>query len=285
MSGIDLIWLVDADPPSDGSGRGVYPAGPSTDPPDEALMRRRFAAIRDVVQGEAGGDAVLTVHTSPRFRSTFFREPYAGILRDIAACGVVLALHPHEDRADGGSHYDDAAHLERVIAHAVKASREAGLPLRGFRSGGFAFHPRLPRLLASHGIALDLSAAPGLFDPDRNAVWSEDAWRQEWVLGDTEARVASVPIGWDGAGSRLDRNYLYNEKHNLASLRRVWDALLADPGRPRAVNFLTHGFGLVEPSWRRQAVDFLRHVRSSGARVVSARAIAPDMPPATQGKQ
>lgn len=277
MSSIELVWLVDADPPSDiGGSRGFYPASSRTDPPDELLMRRRFAAIRDVVVGEAGGDAVLTVHTSPRFRSTFFREPYASIQRDMAAEGIVLALHPHEDRADGGSLYADPAHLERVFTDAMRASRDAGLALSVFRSGGFAFHSCLPGMLARHGITLDLSAAPGLADVERHAVWSEDAWRQEWVLGDARAAVRSVPIGWDGEGTSTERNYLYNEKQDLPSLCRIWDALCASSDPPRAVNFLTHGFGLVENGWRRQAERFLRHVRSTGGRIVSARALTPD---------
>lgn len=276
MSTIDLVWLVDADPPSDiGGGRGFYPATLRSDPPDEALMRRRFAAIRDVVLGEAGGEAVLTVHTSPRFRQTFFREPYADIFRDMAAEGVALALHPHEDRADGGSLYDDPAHLRAVVTQGMQAARDAGLALAVFRSGGFAFHPCLPKLLAGHGIGVDLSAAPGLEDTQRHAVWSEAAWRQEWVLDDAVAAVKSVPIGWDGQGTSMDRNYLYNEKCDLASLCRIWDALCARPDRPRAVNFLTHGFGLVEERWRRQAAGFLRHVRAHGGRVVSARSLSP----------
>ena len=243
-------------------------------------MRRRFAAIRDVVLGEAGGDAVLTVHTSPRFRETFFRELYAGIFRDMAAEGVVLALHPHEDRADGGSLYDDPAHLRAVVTQALQAARDMGLALSVFRSGGFAFHPSLPSLLAAHGIFVDLSAAPGLADTQRHAIWSAAGWQQEWVLDDAVAAVRNVPIGWDGAGTSMDCNYLYNEKLDLPALCRIWDALSARPDRPRAVNFLTHGFGLVEERWRRQAAGFLRHVRAHGGRVVSARSLSPTALPA-----
>lgn len=276
MSSPDLVWLIDADPPSEvGGGRGFYPASVRTDPPDAALMRRRFAAIRDLVLGEADGDAVLTLHTSPRFRDTFFHEPYAGAFRDLAARGVVLALHPHEDRADGTCLYDDPGHLGAVVAGAMKAAREAGLVLGAFRAGGFAFHPCLPPLLSRHAIRLDLSAAPGLADAERHAVWHEDAWRQAFVLGDTRAAVASVPIGWDGEGTSIGRNYLYNEKLDLAGLVRIWEAICTRPDRPRAVNFLTHGFGLVDQGFRRQAVGFLRHVRRSGGRVVSARTLAP----------
>jgi len=275
------VWLIDADPPSDiGGGRGFYPASARTDPPDEALMLRRFAAIRDMVLGEVGGEAVLTVHTSPRFRETFFRDPYGSIFRDMAAEGVVLALHPHEDRADGSSLYDDPAHLHAVVIHSMEAARGAGLLLSAFRSGGFAFHPSLPRLLAAHGVSVDLSAAPGLADPARRAVWRPCAWQEAFVLGDSAAGVRNVPIGWDGAGTSMDRNYLYNEKHDLASLCRIWDALYTRTDRPRAVNFLTHGFGLVEARWRRQAADFLRYARAHGGRVVSARALAPNATPA-----
>ena len=43
MSEVFVIWLVDADPPSEvGGGRGFYPASARTDPPDRSLMRTRF---------------------------------------------------------------------------------------------------------------------------------------------------------------------------------------------------------------------------------------------------
>lgn len=276
MSGCDLVWLIDADPPSEiGGGRGFYPASARDDPPDVDLLLRRFTAIRDMVLGETGGSAVLTVHTSPRFRSVFFGEPYAVLFRDLAAHGVTLALHPHEDRADGSSLYDDPRHLGAVIAQCMQAAEGAGLRLQAFRSGGFAFHPELPRRLAAHAIRLDLSAAPGLAQPSRRAVWSRDAWRQDFALGDRAAAVASVPIGWDGEGTSLDRNYLFNEKLDLLGLCRIWDMHRRSPTGPRAVNFLTHGFGLVETHWRRQAAAFLRHVRATGGRIVSARSLLP----------
>lgn len=275
MSEIDLVWLVDADPPSDcGGGRGFYPANRRGVPPDEGLMCRRFAAIRDVVLGEAGGTAVLTVHTSPRFRTTFLAEPYAGLFRSLAAEGVMLALHPHEDRADGSSLYDEPAHLRRVIAGAVRTARTAGLTFTAFRSGAFAYHRCLPGVLAAHGIRTDLSAAPGLADDTRQAVWDEATWLQLHVLDDVAAAVRNVPLGWDGGGCRMDRNYLYNEQLDLAGLIRIWDRLRRSAARPRAVNFLTHGFGLATEHWRRQAVGFLRYARAHGGRLISMRALA-----------
>lgn len=274
MTEIGVVWLVDTDPPSEvGGGRGFYPASSRDDPPDEAVMRARLDAVREAVLAEAGGNAVLTLHTSPRYRGHFFREPYISVWRRFVDDGVGLALHPHEDRADGSSLYDDLAHLNAVIVAAVARARAAGLPLQAFRSGGFSFHPRLPSLLRRVGLDLDLSAAPGLTDAARCVDWPPGEAAAGLVADRDGGGVLEVPLGWDRKGTDLARHYLFNERTDLAGLQRVWDGLRRAADRneaPRVVNFLTHGFGLVRSDWRRQAADFLRFIAAHGGRIVNA---------------
>lgn len=278
MAEVEVVWLIDMDPPSEApDGRGFYPAGPRDDPPDAALMRARIALLRDVVAGEAPGTTVVTVHTSPRFRTTFLEPPYTQAWADMEAAGAVLALHPHEDRADGSSLYDDPDHLAGVVRTTMARAGRAGLRLRAFRSGTFAFNPCLPGLLAELGIDLDLSAAPGFRDPRRGIDWPEGSEAGDMFLRQG-VPVAEIPIGWDGAGGSLDANYLFNERMDLAGLVRVWDRLRARAEARQQVarvNFLAHGFGLADPGWRRQALRFLDHVRGCGGRLVAVDSLRP----------
>jgi hypothetical protein len=267
---VEVVWLIDNDPPSPRGGRAFYPAAPGAPPPDPALMATRFAALRSAV-AEAGAPAVVTLHTSPRHRHDLLSPPY---LSEWAACleaGMSLALHPHEDLADGRNLYGDAAHLGRVIGVAMECAGTAGLPVTAFRSGTFAWNPALPAMLQKAGIALDLSPGPGLVAPEKNTVWPAEA----------EARcypgtsVRAVPIGWSGEGSDLDQDYLFVERQNLAGLCRIWDRIRARvqrSGRPALCNLLSHGFGLADPAWRALSLAFLEHLRTHGGTVILARA-------------
>ncbi|MCU4180401.1 hypothetical protein [Bosea sp. BH3] len=272
MSGeIGLLWLVDADPPSEApGGRGFYPANGRTDPPDERVMVERLNTAARLIAAEAGGRAVVTIHTSPRHREHLFAEPYAGIWQGLRDAGTDLALHPHEERLDGRTHYGNLAHMRGVVEETMEAGRRIGIDFTVFRSGGFAFHDALPALLAQAGIRLDCSAAPGHVDASRDIAWPD---REEIVLDAGEQTIVEVPLGWNGEGTDLSRDYLFNERQDLDGLKRVWDAIRQrfDAGlAPPVVNFLTHGFGLVAEGWRDQALRFLDHARRNGARLISA---------------
>jgi len=275
VSEIDVVWLIDLDPPSDvGGGKGFYPASSRTDPPDETLMRKRCDAALELVTSLAGGKAVVTVHTSPRHRTALLEGIYPEIWSQFLASGAALALHPHEEREDRSTLYDDPAHMADVITRTIALGRARGITFETFRSGTFSFNPALPRILADAGIHIDLSAAPTLRDPHRSIDWpaksaEPDVFRRDGI------DVVEIPIGWDGSGSSVDENYLFSERMDLKGLIRVWDALrarAATAGAPLLVNYLCHGFGLVDPAWRRQASDFIAHIGSHGGRLVGADA-------------
>lgn len=265
---IEVIWLIDSDPPSPLGGRAFYPETPGAPPPDAALMASRFAAMRDAVR-EADAPAVVTLHTSPRHRRDFFEAPYVEEWRECLDLGMSLALHPHEDLPDFGNRYGDAAHLARVIEDGMAWARAAGLPLTAFRSGSFAWNAALPALLERAGITLDLSPGPGLTMPEKNVHWPARAEAAPYP----GTRLLAVPIGWSGAGTDLDADYLFVERMDVARLARVWDAMRARvqrEGRPALCNLLCHGFGLADPAWRALTLRFIDHLRAGGGAIRDA---------------
>lgn len=267
MAEIDVVWLIDADPPSPLGGRAWYPADPSGGPPDFALMRRRFADLRSAV-AEVRAPAVVTLHTSPRHRRTLFAPPYAADWQACIAAGIELALHPHEDLDDGTNLYGDAEHLARVVADGMGWARDAALPIRCFRSGTFAWNAALPRILEANGIALDLSPGPGLSIPEKNVAWAAEPDAAPYP----GARVMAVPIGWSGQGTDLGRDYLFVERMDLPGLIAVWDAMRARvqrTGRRATCNLLSHGFGLSDPHWRAVSLRFIDHLRAHGGAVIA----------------
>jgi hypothetical protein len=259
---IELIWLIDNDPPSPRGGKAFYPATPGAPPPDADIMRARFAALRGAV-AEAGVTAVATLHTSPRHRCDFFEALYVAEWHACLEAGIALALHPHEDLADGGNRYGGAAHLARVVADSMARARDARLPLAAFRSGAFAWNPALPAMLEQASIRLDLSPGPGL-----------QAWPATPAHGTHPGtRIAFVPIGSSGAGGDLDADYLFLERMDFARLARVWSAMRARvqrTGQAERCNLLTHGFGLADPAWRALALRFLDHIRARDGMIIGA---------------
>jgi len=262
---IGLVVLVDSDPPSSYGEIGLYLPEASNDPPNLDVFNQRHAAIRAFVKDEVEGKAVVTVHTSQRYRHDMFGPPYVEAWLDLAEIGADLALHPHEERADGTNRYDELGHLEGVIRESCLAAAKAGIEFSAFRSGFFAFHPELPRLLADAGLAVDLSAASGLRVPDRGVSWPDGLDSAYWIH-DTPP-VLEIPLGWSGFGTDLDRDYLFNERQNIDGLKRVYDAIsvrAADAGSSRLVNLLCHGHGLVRPAYREQLTSFIAYARSRG---------------------
>jgi len=279
-----LVILVDADPPGrypEGrpGGRGFYPPGVSGASPDYAALRKQLDTALTVVAEHVAGHAVFTVHTSPLFRNQMFESPYISHWTRVLESGGELALHPHEDRPDGTTYFDDAVHLAHAVMSCVKAAADAGLPLAAFRTGFFAFNDSLPRTLERSGITVDLSPAPGINVPERGACWPEGFRSATYLCpgrytdlscNHGKSRVISIPIGWDGTGRDLGKNYLFSERSTPDNLKRVWDALCERShveGSPQLVNFLCHGSGLMDAKYRTQAIDFFHYAQAHGGQV------------------
>jgi hypothetical protein len=270
---VGLVVLVDSDPPSSYGEIGLYLPEASSDPPNLEVFNERHAAIREFVRDEVGGKAVVTVHTSQRYRNHMFEPPYVDAWLELSSIGADLALHPHEEREDGTNRYDELDHLERVVEEGHAAASRVGIEFSAFRSGFFAFHRELPRLLADVGIEVDLSAASGLHVPERGVEWPDGIDGAHWIH--ESPPVLEIPLGWSGQGFDLDRDYLFNERQDLAGLKRVYDAIRARPvpdGSSRLVNVLCHGHGLVRPEYREQFASFIEYARSRGGVILDVAA-------------
>jgi len=260
---VGVVLLIDSDPPSGHGEIGLYTPGDSDKPPDPLTFWNRHGAIKRFVRDVTSGNAVVTVHTSQRYRTDMLAAPYVDAWHELTGLGADLALHAHEDRVDGTSLYDDVHHIERVITEFSQAARRQGLSFNAFRSGFFAFAEQLPTILADRGIFVDLSAAAGLSVPERGVCWQPGIETSFRFANDQ--RVLEIPLGWSGKGSELGHDYLFNERQTFEGLKAVYESIrwrATDMRKPRLVNLLCHGFGLVQPAYFDQLADIVNYIRS-----------------------
>lgn len=271
---VRLVPVLDTDP----AGYSAMIAGERAE--DEITDPRAagtcYADIRRSVEifcEITDGRGIVTVHTSPFFRDTFLSAPYVDLWREASSRGVDLALHPHEDRRGGGTLYTDTAHLARVIPAAAQALRDGGLAVPAFRSGYCAFSNAVAPILERSGFAVDLSAAPGIYNPARGVDWRGgpdttqllDVVDYHAVPPRHPGRVVTVPIGWDGEGNDYTGHYFFNERNTAEDLGRVYraiDARAQRRGTSQVVLYLCHTDGLCSDRWRSQAQSFLEGVQS-----------------------
>jgi hypothetical protein len=243
-------------------------AGPSVLSDRLTETERALEAFLEIT----GGRGVVTVHTSPFFRSTFLADPFLSLWYKASASGCDIALHAHEDQPGGRTRFHDWAHVARVVAEGSAKLREAGLNVRTFRSGYCAFSTHLIPVLEASGLDVDLSAAPGIVNRERDVDWLGGPTTAQWldardyrVAPPREpSRVVTVPLGWDGRLGGYGGHYLFNEMNTDADLARVYREICGraeHEGRPQTVLFLCHTYGLYDDAWRAQAARFLAAVR------------------------
>ncbi len=277
-----LAVVVDIDP----AGPGTYPENRIEPPPRAAETWEHSLKSVEVVESKWGGKAVITAHTSPLFRWDFFQQPYLELYARAQEAGAAIAIHPHEDRDDGGTRYGERGHMRDVISEACQRLEDAEVEAAVFRSSFFAFADHLPPLLSELGIRVSMCSAPALRAKEEGATWSP-----QWGDDFTDARflckknylhadcdhetwdIYEIPLGWSGKGTELKEDYLFNEGSTLESLIDVWEAVRErgdERGEPQTVCFLCHGFGLAQVRWREQALDFVEYVRRQGGQILSA---------------
>jgi len=224
------------------------------------------------------GKAVFMIHTSPFFRSKFYRAPFINLWEEVLAIGGELALHPHEDKAGGGTYYYDKRHMERVINEFTLKIRNLGLPLNIFRSGYYAWSPYIPHILEKLDYKIDISCAPGIVNSNRDVNWSNAPRyahyynEQNKNQNNCKTPFFVIPLGWDGKGHRFEENYLFSEKGSLNSLCRVWDTLAEEEASsfPKIVSFLYHTFALNNESVCNRITRFIEYVRSHNGIILTA---------------
>ena len=163
------------------------------------------------------GKVVFTIHTSPFFRSNFYRMSFINLWKEVLAIGGELALHPHEDKVGDGTYYYDKRHMERVVKEVTLKIRNLNLTLNIFRSGYYAWSHYMPNILQKLDYKIDMSCAPGIFNPNRDVNWinaSQYAYyynEQNKNKDNCKTLFFVIPLGWDGKGDRFEENYLFCE--------------------------------------------------------------------------
>jgi len=271
-----FITVIDADPKKTGlECRDTY-----------LLKKYRFAM--DFLRNAVGGKAAVCVHTSPRYRDRFFQPAYLAFWRQWGAMGGELLLHPEEDgyqdslaSAGTAPRYLDRDYIKGVILSKIHQMKEQGLEFSAFRGGFFGMTEPLADILWDAGIRADLSAAPGLHRPERAVDWrnaSETAYFTSpgaYLRPAAEPlsqRLFEIPLGWDGLGVDLGRNYLFHERSNFRRLSRVWDRVIeraASRNRCEIVYLLCHTYSMFNTRMTLQLEEILAYMQENSGRAVS----------------
>jgi hypothetical protein len=280
---IRLLPVLDTDPP--GYNAVVSGRVAADDVAGSGVLSDRLTETERALEAFleiTGGRGVVNVHTSPFFRSTFLTEPFLSLWHKASSGGCDIALHAHEDRPGGRTWFHDRAHVARVVAECSAKLRKAGLTVRAFRSGYCAFSTHLVPILEANGLDVDLSAAPGIVNHERDVDWLGGPTTAQWldardyraVPPREPSRVLTVPIGWDGWPGGYAGHYLFNEVNRVADLARVYHEICRRAereGRSQTVLFLCHTYGLCDAAWRAQAGRFLSTVRDDLVGVEAVR--------------
>ncbi len=234
----------------------------------------------DVMGRSVGGRFVFGVHTGVYCRELFFRDAALVRYHRLVAGQGELALHPHEEVVARGPLVTAEHHMRKIVVDKTHELRKAGLEPTAYRGGYYAYSALLTPILEELGILVDLSAAPGLEVSAWNAAWDQAPPSGYYLCSrdpahagcrDAPSRVFEVPKGWDGRGTDLARNYLYNERTSLDDMKRVWEAILAraEADGPQFVYFLCHLHAMGDDQLRARCAGFLEHAVRHGGRAVT----------------
>jgi len=222
------------------------------------------------------GKAVFTIHTSPLFRNEFYSPPFLKLWEAIVRIGGELALHPHEDRVGGGTFYDDKKHMERIIKDSTLKIRNLSLPLYIFRSGYYAWSKNISDILEKVDYKVDISCAPGIVNSDRDVNWigapRYACYYDKYKKNHFEGSYFVIPLGWDGKGSRFEKNHLFCERGSLNSLYHVWDTLVEEEvtSFPKIVSFLYHTYALDDEKICNRITKFIKYVKKHNGVILNA---------------
>ncbi len=281
---VKVVLSIDGDP------------DPVAAPDPDTVVLRKYHKMNRLVTEYCGGNAAITLHSSPVFRDRFFNDDYMAFWRAWVADGKDLALHLEDDlyRApDAPSGQPSIFHRPgeacRVLAAMLDRLDAAGVACRAFRGGSNGQSPSVAGFLADRGIGVDLSCAPGLHWPERGVDWAGSPVsayvaaprRLNTPVADVaggQGNLLIIPLGWDGRvpadRRRPDSHFLANESSTLSQMKDVWDAITrraADSGETQIVSFLCHTYAVEHPAIHARLQHILAHIRQRGGRFISLR--------------
>lgn len=267
----------------DGDWKGYAPLSPEADyaaaPPDPQEIEDNVGHALEEMETKIEGKFVFGVHTGVYCRELLYGEPFMNLWKKLVAQGGELAIHPHEEVVRKGNLFQEKDHMEVVITSRWRDMAKEGLHPSAFRGGYSAYSNIVTPILERLGIGVDLSSMPGFENPLWGAFWKQAPLsahylcRTDYQHGGCHhprSKILEIPMGCDGLGDDLTRNYLYNEASSLKKLRRVWSAILERgqrSGQTQFVHFFCHLHAMGEERLRNRCLDFLDYALNHGAMV------------------
>lgn len=277
-----LLVNIDTDPDPEDTPRN-----------DDAVMRK-YQTMADLTDARTGGRSAWCIQTSPMYRTRFLEAPFVDFWHDRMAGGADMILHPEEDLYDtpetacpNGSWYADEDHMRDVINSAVTVAASQGIKFAAYKGGYHGLTPKIVALVRQAGIGIELTCAPGIDWPNKEADWGDaplSAYRMSnerpaSSAGAGEDGLVEIPFGWDAEPSDttarhlLNTHYLVNEFSNLDDLKRVWDVIQQRAEAEQAdqiVSILCHTYTMDDAVYRDRLSAILDYVGETDGKFVSA---------------
>jgi len=185
----------------------------------QGLVQREIKAADRLIEGKF----IHFIHTSPRVRDFFLKEPFVKLWKKIVKGGGNIGLHCHEDDPYKAYYHKDTARMRSVIYTQASALRSLNLTVTAYRCGFLSFSNDLIPVLEKNGLRFDFSCEPGrcLVDADTLvADWRgspETLYRMSYndYRKEGNSGVYEVPVAADGG------NYLYFEKADFKAVEKI----------------------------------------------------------------
>ncbi|NPV70820.1 MAG: hypothetical protein HPY55_09280 [Firmicutes bacterium] len=250
--------------------------------PPLALCHEEIEKMTELMKKLVGGRFTFAAHTGTYCRDAFLKEPFLGLWRNALTAGAEVLVHTHEEIAGKGTLYGDKDHMEQVVECAYRTLSDQGVRPVGYRGGLYAYAPFMTELLESLGLFIDMSAAPGVNEPSKQATWAGAPYSAYYLCrvdkthgecGDERSKVLEIPLGADGFGGE-QRNVLYvdGDLQDLDNLNRIWDTITGrarNSGTPQIIHFLVHTITASNPSMLERLLRFVDHIDANGGTYVT----------------
>jgi len=221
-------------------------------PEEERLPKKEF--IQSLIEYEIevadsllDGKLLHFIHTSPRARDFFLKEPFLGLWKRIVEGGGDIGVHCHEDDPYKEYYFRDIERMKEVISQQVGVLNQNGLSPRSYRGGWLTFSNEFIPVLEENGLEFDFSCEPDRYFVQEGKVVSD--WRgapkslyrlsYEDYRKPGDSRIFEVPVGMSKG------KYLYFEKSEAKELEEIVLALKEESEKESKdviVSVLTHSY-------------------------------------------
>lgn len=123
----------------------------------QELVKREINVTQKLLKGHF----IHFIHTSPRVRDFFLKEPFLKLWKKILKNGGDIGLHCHEDDPYKDYYCQDDSRMRKVISECASAFRKSGLDVKCYRGGFLGFSDAMVRILEENKILFDFSCEPG----------------------------------------------------------------------------------------------------------------------------